>query len=180
MSDVQQRLEAAIRAVPDFPKPGILFRDITPVLEDPSLCRAVIDAFRERLAGTPIDAIAGIESRGFLFGMPLALALGVPFITVRKKGRLPWKTVSHAYALEYGTAEMEMHEGSVRPGMRVLVHDDLLATGGTAAAAAQLTLMQGGSVAGFSFLIGLGFLNGMQRLEPYDAKVVTLLTFQDR
>jgi len=177
VTPLRNQLEAAIRAVPDFPKPGILFRDITPVLENPLLCKAVTEGFREQLIDTPIDAIAGIESRGFLFGMPLALALGVPFLTVRKKGKLPWKTVSHKYDLEYGSAEVEMHVGSVRPGMRVLVHDDLLATGGTAAAAAELVRMQGGSVAGFSFLIELSFLNGLRKLEPYNAKVVTLMTY---
>ncbi|MBK6341078.1 MAG: adenine phosphoribosyltransferase [Flavobacteriales bacterium] len=177
MSALQQRLEAAIRAVPDFPKPGILFRDITPVLEDPLLCRAITEGFRERLQDVPIDAIAGIESRGFLFGMPLALALGVPFLTVRKKGKLPWRTVSHKYDLEYGSAEVEMHIDSVKPGMRVLVHDDLLATGGTATAAAELVRMQGGTLAGFSFLIELSFLHGMRKLESYNTKVVTLLTY---
>ncbi|HEX2616933.1 MAG TPA: adenine phosphoribosyltransferase, partial [Flavobacteriales bacterium] len=125
MTLLKSRLEAAIRAVPDFPKPGILFRDITPVLEDPLLCRAAVEGFREALQATPIDAIAGIESRGFLFGMPLALALGVPFITVRKKGKLPYRTVSYKYDLEYGSAEVEMHVDVIKPGMRVLVHDDL-------------------------------------------------------
>ncbi len=177
MTELEQRLKAAIRAVPDFPKPGILFRDITPVLEDPVLCGAITEGFRERLRHEQVDAIAGIESRGFLFGMPLAIALGVPFLTVRKKGKLPWRTVSYKYDLEYGSAEVEMHEGSVRPGMRVLVHDDLLATGGTAMAAAELVRMQGGTVAGFSFLIELAFLEGMQRLEQYKARVVTLVTY---
>ena len=177
MTSLADRLAGAIRAVPDFPKEGILFRDITPVLEDPLLCRAAIEGFREALLGTPVDAIAGIESRGFLFGMPLALALGVPFVTVRKKGKLPWRTVSHKYQLEYGSAEVEMHVDSVKPGMRVLVHDDLLATGGTAAAAAELVTMQGGRVAGFSFLIELSFLHGIRKLEPYNAKVVTLKTY---
>lgn len=177
MSDLENRLKAAIRAVPDFPKPGILFRDITPVLEDPALCIAAVDGFRQALEGRRIDAIAGIESRGFLFGMPLALAMGVPFVTVRKKGKLPWKTVSYSYELEYGSAEVEMHQDSVRPGMRVLVHDDLLATGGTAAAAAELINKQGGIVAAFSFLIELSFLNGMHRLKHYSADVVRLVTY---
>ena len=172
-----QRLEAAIRAVPDFPKPGILFRDITPVLEDPILCRDITEGFREALNGIPVDAIAGIESRGFLFGMPLAIAMGVPFLTVRKKGKLPWKTVSHKYDLEYGSAEVEMHVDSVKPGMRVMVHDDLLATGGTAAAAAELVRMQGGIVTAFSFLIELSFLNGAQRLKEYNADQVSLITY---
>ena len=177
MSDIETRLKTAIRAVPDFPKPGILFRDITPVLEDAALCNAAVAEFRARLASSRIDAIAGIESRGFLFGMPLALALGVPFLTVRKKGKLPWKTVSHKYDLEYGSAEVEMHVDSVRPGMHVMVHDDLLATGGTAVAAAELVRQQGGTVSAFSFLIELSFLNGMDRLKPYGADVVRLVTY---
>ncbi len=177
MSDIETRLKTAIRAVPDFPKPGILFRDITPVLEDAALCHAAVEAFNLKLAGTRIDAIAGIESRGFLFGMPLALALGIPFLTVRKKGKLPWKTVSYKYDLEYGSAEVEMHVDSVRAGMHVMVHDDLLATGGTAVAAAELVRQQGGTVTAFSFLIELSFLNGMDRLKPYGADVVRLVTY---
>ncbi|MBL8001635.1 MAG: adenine phosphoribosyltransferase [Flavobacteriales bacterium] len=177
MTDLETRLRQAIRAVPDFPKPGILFRDITPVMEDPLLSLAVVEGFREALQATPIDAIAGIESRGFLYGMPLALKLGVPFVTVRKKGKLPWRTVSHKYDLEYGSAEIEMHVDTVRPGMRVLVHDDLLATGGTAAAAAELIRREGGVVAGFSFLIELSFLNGVERLKAYNAPLIRLVTY---
>ncbi|MFZ1333304.1 MAG: adenine phosphoribosyltransferase [Flavobacteriales bacterium] len=177
MKDLNTRLAAAIRAVPDFPKPGILFRDITPVLEDPQLSASCVDGFREALADIRIDAIAGIESRGFLFGMPLALALDVPFVTVRKRGKLPWKTVSYKYDLEYGSAEVEMHVDSVKPGMRVLVHDDLLATGGTAVAAAELIKKQGGIVAGFSFLIELEFLNGVERLKPYNAQIIRLISY---
>ena len=177
MTELRNRLEAAIRAVPDFPKPGILFRDITPVLEDPQLCGDITEGFRRALRGTHVDAIAGIESRGFLFGMPLAIALGVPFLTVRKKGKLPWKTVAYKYDLEYGSAEVEMHVDSVKPGMRVMVHDDLLATGGTAVAAAELVRMQGGTVSAFSFLIELSFLNGAHRLKDYNAHVVNLITY---
>lgn len=177
MSDLSTRLEAAIRAVPDHPKPGILFRDITPVMEDPALCRDVISGFQEALHGRPIDAIAGVESRGFLFGMPLAIALGIPFITVRKKGKLPWRTVSHRYTLEYGEAEIEMHVDVVKPGMRVLVHDDLLATGGTAAATAQLVHAQGGTVAAFAFLVELQALRGVERLNPFGADIIRLVTF---
>lgn len=177
MNDLETRLKAAIRAVPDFPKPGILFRDITPVLEDPVLCNDLLDAFALHVAPQRIDAIAGIESRGFLFGMPLALRLGVPFVTVRKKGKLPWKTVSHKYELEYGSAEIEMHVDVVKPGMRVMVHDDLLATGGTAAGAAHLVKDQGGTVAGFSFLIELSFLNGVDRLKTFGADIFRMVTF---
>ncbi len=177
MNDLETRLRSAIRAVPDFPKPGILFRDITPVMEQPVLSLAVVEGFREALQATPIDAIAGIESRGFLYGMPLALRLGVPFVTVRKKGKLPYRTVSYKYDLEYGSAEIEMHVDTVKPGMRVLVHDDLLATGGTAAAAAELIRMQGGQVAAFSFLIELSFLKGVEKLRPYNADIIRLVTY---
>jgi adenine phosphoribosyltransferase len=177
VTDLEQRIKAAIRDVPDFPKPGILFRDITPVMEQPLLSLAVVEGFREALQDVPVDAIAGIESRGFLYGMPLALKLGVPFITVRKKGKLPWKTVSHKYDLEYGSAEIEMHVDSVKPGMRVLVHDDLLATGGTAAAAAELIRKQGGTVAAFSFVIELSFLNGVGRLRPFNTRIIRLATY---
>jgi len=177
VKDLNTRLAAAIRAVPDFPKPGILFRDITPVLEDPTLSNDCVHGFKDALAHLNVDAIAGIESRGFLFGMPLALAFEVLFVTVRKKGKLPWRTVSYTYDLEYGSAEVEMHVDSVKPGMRVLVHDDLLATGGTAVAAAELIQKQGGIVAGFSFLIELEFLNGVERLEPYNAEIIRLISY---
>ena len=177
MSALQQRLLGSIRAVPDFPKPGILFRDITPVMEDPSLSNAVVDAFVTSAQSKGIDAVAGIESRGFLFGMPLALRLGVPFLTVRKKGKLPDRTVSYKYDLEYGSAEIEMHVDVVCPGMRVLVHDDLLATGGTAAASAELIRMQGGQVAAFSFLVELSTLGGAERLRPYGADILRLVTY---
>ena len=177
MSALQQRLLGSIRAVPDFPKPGILFRDITPVMEDPSLSNAVVDAFVTSAQSKGIDAVAGIESRGFLFGMPLALRLGVPFLTVRKKGKLPYRTVSYKYDLEYGSAEIEMHGDVVCPGMRVLVHDDLLATGGTAAASAELIRMQGGQVAAFSFLVELSTLGGAERLRPYGADILRLVTY---
>lgn len=177
MSDLQARLKAAIRDVPDFPKPGILFRDITPLLEDPVLCHAIVDAFAEALQQKGVDAIAGIESRGFLFGMPLAMKLGVPFITVRKKGKLPYRTVTQKYDLEYGSAEIEMHQDAVHAGMRVHVHDDLLATGGTAAASAELIRSQGGIVAGFSFLIELSFLDGVHRLSPYNTDIIRLVTY---
>ena len=177
MSALQQRLLGSIRAVPDFPKPGILFRDITPVMEDPSLSNAVVDAFVTSAQSKGIDAVAGSESRGFLFGMPLALRLGVPFLTVRKKGKLPYRTVSYKYDLEYGSAEIEMHVDVVCPGMRVLVHDDLLATGGTAAASAELIRMQGGQVAAFSFLVELSTLGGAERLRPYGADILRLVTY---
>ena len=146
-------------------------------MEDPSLSNAVVDAFVTSAQSKGIDAVAGIESRGFLFGMPLALRLGVPFLTVRKKGKLPYRTVSYKYDLEYGSAEIEMHVDVVCPGMRVLVHDDLLATGGTAAASAELIRMQGGQVAAFSFLVELSTLGGAERLRPYGADILRLVTY---
>ncbi len=177
VEDLETRIKAAIRDIPDFPQPGILFRDITPVLEDPGLCSAIIEGFQTQLLGQRIDAVAGIESRGFLFGVPLAIKLHVPFITIRKKGKLPYKTVSYKYDLEYGSAEIEMHQDVLRSGMNVLVHDDLLATGGTAAATAELIRMQGADVAGFSFLIELSFLKGVERLKPYGADIIRLVTY---
>ena len=166
MTELENRLKATIRAVPDFPKPGILFRDITPVLEDASLCNAAVDGFRLALADQRIDAIAGIESRGFLFGMPLAMALNIPFVTVRKKGKLPWKTNRVEYVLEYGTDAVEIHQDAVRSGERVLLVDDLLATGGTMGAACQLIESCGGVVAACAFVVELCFLPGRSRLSP--------------
>lgn len=164
MSSIEQRLKDTIRDIPDFPKPGILFKDITPIMADPELMTAVVEAFAKRAKDMKIDAIAGVESRGFLFGMSLAMQMGIPFITVRKKGKLPYTTVSHSYDLEYGSATIEMHVDEVRPGMKVMVHDDLLATGGTAHATAQLIEQQGGEAACYSFLVELSFLEGRQKL----------------
>ena len=171
------RIQSAVRAVPDFPKPGILFRDITPVLADPLLCSDIAAAMEQQVNGLRPDGVIGIESRGFLFGMLLANRLRLPFIPVRKEGKLPFKKMSHAYELEYGSAVVEMHADAVRPGMRLLIHDDLLATGGTAAAAAALVSSAGGTVAGFSFLIGLGFLNGDERLRNHSANIYTLVNY---
>ena len=175
--DIAQTLEKTIRSVPDFPKPGVLFRDITPILENPVLCRAIVAELERRFEGVEIDAIAGIESRGFLFGLPLALALNVPFIPVRKAGKLPAETVNYEYQLEYGKSEMEMHRGVVKPGMKVLIHDDLLATGGTAAAAAELIRKEGGVVSGFSFLIELGDLRGREQLSRYAVPEISLIAY---
>ncbi|NNC82413.1 MAG: adenine phosphoribosyltransferase [Flavobacteriales bacterium] len=177
LTTLENRVERAIRNVPDFPKPGIMFKDITPVLEDPRLCHDVVEELADRCRSMKVEAIAGVESRGFLFGMPLAIRLGVPFITVRKKGKLPYHTVSYSYDLEYGSAEIEMHQGSVTKGMRVMIHDDLLATGGTAAATAELILQEGGHVAGFTFLVELAFLEGTKRLEPYTSEIENIVSY---
>ena len=175
--NLEQKLKAIIRDVPDFPKPGILFKDITPLMADPQLCQQMVNQIMIDFKGKKIDGIAGIESRGFLIGMPLAMALNVPFILVRKKGKLPYKTISHAYELEYGTAEVEMHVDSILPGQQILIHDDLLVTGGSASAAAELILKQNGLIAGFSFLVDLSFLNGQNRIKNYSENISTLVRF---
>ena len=174
---IEQQIKAVIRDIPDFPKPGIIFKDITPILKDPQLCENIIDAFVKQLKGTRIDAIAGIESRGFLFGLTLAIKLDVPFIPVRKAGKLPFTIKQKAYKLEYGTATIELHTDAFEPGQHIMIHDDLLATGGTALAASELIQEMGGVVAGFSFVVGLGFLNGSERLAPVCDKMVVLADY---
>jgi adenine phosphoribosyltransferase len=164
-----------VRDVPDFPKPGILFKDITPVLADPSAVREVIAAFAEFARPRAPDLIVGIESRGFMLGVPLALELNVGFAPVRKLGKLPYKTIREEYALEYGTNVVELHVDAIRPGQRVIVVDDLLATGGTAAASVRLVERLGGVVAGVCFMVELAFLNGHKVLSGYDT--LSLVTF---
>lgn len=171
-----EKIDKAIRNVPDFPKPGIQFKDITPLLEDHQLSKEIVAAFAKQWEGK-LDAVAGVESRGFLYGFPLAMALDIPFILIRKKGKLPYKTVSHKYDLEYGSAEIEMHLDTVTTGMRVLIHDDLLATGGTAEAAAELIRKEDGFVAGFSFLVELGFLNGKEKLQNYSNAIESIVKY---
>jgi adenine phosphoribosyltransferase len=157
-------LRAHLRDVPDFPKPGILFKDITPLLANPRAFHITLDLFAERFIGEHIDVVVGVESRGFIFGGALAARLNASFVPVRKPGKLPYKTDRVAYKLEYGEAELEMHIESIKAGAKVLIVDDLLATGGTAAAAAELTRKQGGVVAAFAFVVELDFLGGKQRL----------------
>lgn len=161
---LESRIKSVIRDVPDFPKPGILFKDITPMLSDPHLVKDVIRAIAAQYAGQKIDAIAAVEARGFIFGSILAQELQCAFVPMRKAGKLPYKTISQEYALEYGTASVEVHEDGIKNGWNVLVHDDLLATGGTASAAGWLVQQLGGTVAGFSFLINLSFLPGEKKL----------------
>lgn len=177
MTNIQQQIKSVIRDIPDFPKPGIIFKDITPILKVPQLCTAIVDAFAEKLQDIRIDAVAGIESRGFLFGLTLATKLGVPFIPVRKAGKLPFTIKQKAYELEYGTAIIELHTDAFEPGSHILLHDDLLATGGTALAASELIAEMGGIVSGFSFVVGLNFLNGKERLEPVCDKMVVLAEY---
>jgi adenine phosphoribosyltransferase len=159
-------VKAAIRDVPDFPKPGIVFKDITPVLSHGELFRAVIDELRGRWENERIDKVVGIESRGFVFAAPLAYALGAGLTIVRKPGKLPWRSMREAYALEYGENVLEIHEDAFRPGERVLVVDDVLATGGTAEAVGRLVDRQGAELVSYSFVIELGFLGGAARLGP--------------
>ena len=174
---LEQKLIASIRDIPDFPKPGILFKDITPVLSDPELSSAVSQAFFDYWKTESIEGVVGIESRGFIYGMSLAQHLGVPFIPVRKVGKLPYETVNHSYDLEYGSAEIEIHIDAVKPNQNILIHDDLLATGGTAAAAAELITKIGGSVAGFSFLVELSFLGGKQKVSAFGKDIQALVEF---
>jgi len=174
---ISDKLEKAIREVPDFPKPGINFKDITTLLLDPELSTEIIDAFIERLKGKKIDAIVGVESRGFLFGLMLANKMGIPFVPIRKVGKLPGETLKFKYDLEYGSAEVEVHKSDIQKGWNVVVHDDLLATGGTACAASELMQQLGAKVAAFAFVINLDFLNGNKRLEKYSKNIISLKNY---
>jgi adenine phosphoribosyltransferase len=168
-------LKKLIREVPDFPKPGILFYDITTLLKDPAGLRAVIDGLKQHYLQTPVDLVLGIEARGFIFAPALAYALGAGFVPVRKPRKLPAEVVGVTYDLEYGTDTLEMHQDAVGNGSRVLIVDDLLATGGTAAAAARMVRSMGGTVAGIGFVVELTFLHGRRKLAGYD--VFSLLEY---
>ncbi|MCS7013841.1 MAG: adenine phosphoribosyltransferase [Chloroherpetonaceae bacterium] len=168
-----RRFEKKIRTVPDFPKQGIMFKDITTVLKEKKLFGETVDVLAELYAGRRIDKVVSIESRGFIFGAALAYKLGAGFVPVRKPNKLPAEKIREEYVLEYGTDALEIHTDAIRKGERVLLHDDLLATGGTAGAACRLVEKVGGKVAGLCFLIELGFLNGRSKLGGYD--VVSLV-----
>lgn len=174
---IQERLKETISDVNDFPKPGILFKDISTIMLDASLSNDILDHLVEMYQHSEIDAIAGIESRGFLFAYPLAMRLGVPFILIRKQGKLPYKKISHSFDLEYGSAVIEIHSDAVKSGQKVLIHDDLLATGGSADAAAELIHKCGGIVYGFNFIVELSFLNGKQKLNIHSTNIVNLINF---
>lgn len=171
-----EKLEKTIQNIPDFPIEGIQFKDITPIFLDPKLYEEVIADLANFSRGK-VDVVCGIESRGYLFGIAIAVALEVPFVLIRKKGKLPPPFVSEKYALEYGTAEIEMKTGQLKPGQRVLIHDDLLATGGTTEAAAKLVEKQDAKATQFSFLIGLKDLNGEKKLEQFNAEVYSILNY---
>jgi adenine phosphoribosyltransferase len=170
-----EELKAYIREVPDFPKPGILFYDITTLLQDPLALRMTVDRFAWAFSRKRIDKVVGIESRGFLFGTILAYDLNAGFVPVRKPGKLPYETVGESYDLEYGSNRLEIHRDAIKPGEKVLIVDDLLATGGTARATARLVETLGGTVEGFGFVIELTFLEGRKKLEGY--AVETLLQY---
>jgi adenine phosphoribosyltransferase len=174
---LQTKIKQTLRDVADFPKPGIIFKDITPVLKDASLCAEITDALALQLKDVKIDVVAGIESRGFLFGLALAQALKVPFVPIRKAGKLPYKTIQQAYELEYGSATLEVHEDAFTAGQYVLIHDDLLATGGTVVAASKLVHQLQANVAAYSFLISLDFLNGKQRLAEFSQHTFSLVNY---
>ena len=169
------KLEKSVREVPDFPKPGIKFKDITPILINPKLLSMSIEALASHVDSSSIDKIIGIDARGFIFGSLLANLLGKGFIPVRKEGKLPWQTESQAYDLEYGKSIIEIHKDAIDPGERILIVDDLLATGGTAKAAAELVEKMKGKVTGFAFIIELTELNGIEKIAGY--RTVSLVKY---
>ncbi len=164
-----------IRDIPDFPKPGITFKDITPMLGHPGAFQVVVDRLAEAFAGRSIDAVAAAEARGFIFGAPLALALNAGFVPIRKPGKLPYATIATEYQLEYGKDRLEVHTDAMGPGRRVLLIDDVLATGGTMRACGDLVRQTGAEVVACAFVVELGFLHGRARLEPYE--VFSLITY---
>jgi len=174
---LSEKLEITIRDVVDFPKEGIVFKDISTIMLDADLSNEIVESLYQKHKNSSLDAIAGIESRGFLFGFPLAMRLGVPFVLIRKQGKLPYNKISHSYDLEYGSAVIEMHTDAVQANQRVLIHDDLLATGGSAAAAAELIAKCGGVIAGFDFLVTLDFLDGKEKLKNYSDNITNLVGY---
>ena len=171
-----ERIDKTIRDVEDFPKKGIVFKDITPILKNATLSADIVNELSNNIS-SQVTHVAGIESRGFLFGFPTCIQKGISFVLVRKKGKLPYKTVSLEYDLEYGSAEIEMHIDSVGPGDKVIIHDDLLATGGTAQAAAKLISGQGAEIVGFSFIVELSFLKGRDLLSCYSKNIKSIIKY---
>ena len=167
-----KKIEEYVSSIPDFPEPGIIFRDVTSILQDPDGLKLSIDLIQEKLEGLDFDVIAGTESRGFIFGVPVAYNMHKAFVPVRKKGKLPCETVSREYALEYGTAAIEIHKDAIKPGQKVVVIDDLIATGGTIEAAVKLIEELGGEVVKVVFLMELAGLKGRERLKDYDVESV--------
>jgi adenine phosphoribosyltransferase len=176
---LNERLTDSIRTIPDFPKKGINFKDIMPIFRDVVLVQDSVEAFADELKNLQVDAICAIESRGFLMGTMLAAHMEIPFIPIRKEGKLPGDTINYAYNLEYGTAVVEVQTGAIESDMRVVIHDDLLATGGTAKAAAELIHMHNAKVSAFAFLVELTFLGGKQIIEPYSNNIVTMVEYDN-
>jgi adenine phosphoribosyltransferase len=174
LKNIAEILDKTIRNIPDFPKPGIQFKDITPIFQNPNLCNQVTESFAELIKPLNADVIVGIESRGFLFGFMLANRLDLPFVLVRKAGKLPFKTIKHEYDLEYGSSAIEIHTDAIPEGARVIIHDDLLATGGTANACAQLIKKMNAEVIAFTFLVELDDLFGRERLFDHTEHIFSL------
>lgn len=174
---IEQKIKNTVRDIPDFPKEGIMFKDITPILKDVNLCKEITLEFAKRLSALKPDVIVGIESRGFLFGMLIAQSLEIPFIPIRKKGKLPAECYSVEYDLEYGSACIEIHKDAIAKGQRVVIHDDLLATGGTVLASSELIKKSGGEIIAYSFLVGLDFLGGDEKLRSFSPNIITLANY---
>jgi adenine phosphoribosyltransferase len=174
---ISKKIKDIIRSVSDFPKKGIHFKDITPLLLNPKISDEIVNEFINKLSHINIDAIIGVESRGFLFGFLLANKMGIPFIPIRKAGKLPSKTISIAYELEYGVSEIEIHIEDIQPGWNVLIHDDLLATGGTALASCQLIEEANAKIAAFAFVVSLDFLNAKDKLIKYSKNIISLVEY---
>lgn len=175
---IMKKLEDYVISIPDFPEKGIIFRDITGILQDADGLQLAIDSLQKELEGLDVDVIAGTESRGFIFGVPVAYNMHKPFVPVRKKGKLPRETVSMAYELEYGSAEVELHKDAIKPGQKVVLIDDLIATGGTIEACAKLVEKLGGEVVKIVFVMELAGLNGREKLEGYD--VASIITYEGK
>lgn len=174
---LEQEIKNTIREIPDYPKPGVNFKDFTPILHDIGLCRRIAEDFVQQYRDNPPDLVMGVESRGFLWGMLIAERLNVPFIPARKANKLPPETISEEFELEYGTAIVEIKTDSVRPGQAVMIHDDLLATGGTAVATAKLVERLGGKVHSFTMISELDFLKGRDKLAPYSTEVYSIVHY---
>ena len=176
-SDITDRVKAAIRDIPDFPIEGVVFKDITPLMLDAQLSRDISGAFVAHARRLKPDAICAIDSRGFIFGTGIAQELDIPLILVRKQGKLPGETIAYSYDLEYGSATLEIHKNDLKPGSRVLIHDDLLATGGTTSATAELIKQSGSEVIGFSFIVDLSFLLGKEMISKYSTEIFSLAEY---
>lgn len=177
METLEHQVKNIIRDIPDFPKEGIVFKDITTLLAHPILNGEVLKTFELEAGKLGAEVIVGIDSRGFLYGNTIASNLNIPFVPVRKKGKLPYETLEETYSLEYGDATLEIHSDAIQPGQKVLIHDDLLATGGTALAAAELVEKLGGIVIGFSFIVNLSFLEGAEKLKPKSDNLFAVATY---